>query len=93
MRSGKAFTIKFEDLVWPTHCPVLGIELEYKVVPRTQRANKFIPDNTPTFDQLRPGEGYIPRNVTIISWRANHIKSNSTPEEIRKLAEWTATTI
>ena len=45
-RMGKEFTIAFEDIAFPTHCPVLGIELDYgKKRGRPE-------DNSPSFDRV-----------------------------------------
>lgn len=69
------FDIKFEEIVWPTHCPILGIELDYEQIEGRTR------DNSVSFDRINPNLGYIPGNVQILSWRANRIKNDGTAEE------------
>lgn len=79
-RLGKEWAIEFGDLVWPTHCPILGIELDY--------FNDFRAENSPSFDQVIPDKGYVKGNVQIISYRANRIKNDGSAEEHMKIAEW-----
>lgn len=74
------FTIEFSDLTFPTHCPALGIELDYFANARAE--------NSPSFDRLNPSKGYVKGNVTIISWRANRIKNDGTAEEHQKIADF-----
>ena len=45
-------------------------------------------DNSPSLDKFFPSLGYVKGNVQIISWRANHLKSDGTPEEWEKVAKW-----
>lgn len=71
----------FEDVQWPTHCPALGVELSYA------RGGGLSP-LAPSFDRIDPALGYVPGNVAIISFRANSIKQNASPEEIRAVASW-----
>lgn len=78
---GIEFTITMEDLEWPTHCPILGIELDY--FPEGGRQ-----ENSVSFDRYDPTKGYIPGNVYICSWRANRIKNNGTLEEHKKIYEF-----
>ena len=80
-RQGLDFTIEFGDLVFPTHCPILGIELDYF----TEQGWE---ENSPSFDRVNPALGYIKGNVAIISMRANRIKNNGTAEEHRRIAEF-----
>lgn len=79
-RVGKEWNLNFGDLEWPTHCPVLGIELDY--------FNTYRQENSPSFDCIDPNKDYVKGNVAIISFRANRIKNNGTAEEHRKIAEW-----
>jgi hypothetical protein len=81
VRLGNTFTIEFGDLVFPTHCPVLGIELDYFTENGWQ-------DNSPSFDCIDPNKDYVKGNVAIISMRANRIKNNGTAEEHRKIADF-----
>lgn len=79
-RTGWEWSISFGDLDWPTHCPILGMELDYFAEGRQE--------NSPSFDQIDAGKGYVKGNVHIISWRANRIKNNGTAEEHRKIADY-----
>ena len=77
-----AFTIEFEDLEWPTHCPILGLELDYYGISGKKN------ENSVSFDRIDSSKGYIPGNVQIVSWRANRIKNDGTAEEHRKIADY-----
>lgn len=65
----------------PTHCPVLNIPLRYL-------AKGYRQDNSPSIDRIDSNVGYLPENVHIISWKANRLKSNATPEELRLVAAY-----
>ena len=80
IRSGVEFSVSFGELEFPTHCPVLGIELDYFADGRAE--------NAVTFDRLDSSKGYVSGNVAIISWRANRIKNNGTAEEHQKIADF-----
>lgn len=79
-RSGYEWSIEFGQVTFPTHCPILGIELEYFAEGRQE--------NSPSFDRLNNSRGYLEGNVRIISWRANRIKNDGTSEEHRKIADY-----
>jgi hypothetical protein len=79
-RVGKEFTITFGELEWPTHCPVLGIELDYFAEGRQE--------NSVSFDCLDSTRGYVSGNVQVMSWRANRIKNDGTAEEHQKISAW-----
>ena len=80
IRAGKEFTIDFGELTFPTHCPILGIELDY--------FNETKGENTVSFDRIDSNKGYVSGNVVIISWRANRIKNNGTADEHQKIANF-----
>lgn len=80
LANGNSWDLDFGDLNWPTHCPVLGIELDYFA--------EFRQENSPSFDQTEPGKGYVRGNVQIVSWRANRLKNNGTADEHRRIAEY-----
>jgi hypothetical protein len=70
-------------MVWPSHCPVLGLELEYG---RQRGVKKGPLPNSPSFDRVNPNLGYIPGNVIIVAHKANVIKSNATVIELERVA-------
>ena len=72
---GLPFSIEPEHIVIPSRCPVLGIELTANG-PR---------DTRPSLDRIVPALGYVPTNIRVISFRANRIKSDATPEELRRV--------
>lgn len=63
-RKGVTFSITVEDIVIPTHCPILGIELSFG----------GSQENSPSLDKINNSLGYVPGNVQVISYRANRIK-------------------
>lgn len=73
-------TITIDDIVIPETCPVLGIPLK--------RNTTKLHRGSPTLDKIVPELGYVPGNVAVISHRANTIKQNATPDELRKVFEW-----
>lgn len=79
-RNGIPFNITREDIIIPDVCPILGIPL-------------FVGDglagpNSPSLDRIVPELGYTKGNVVVISYRANTIKSNATPQELEAIAAW-----
>lgn len=74
------FTVEFGDIEFPTHCPILGLELDYFAESREE--------NSPSFDRIDPTKGYVKGNVVIVSWRANRIKNDGSAEEHEKIAKF-----
>ena len=80
-KRGIEFSIISHDVLpLPSHCPVLGIELDYK-------RGTWGP-NSPSLDRVDNSRGYIPDNIVVVSFRANRLKSDATPDELRKLGEY-----
>jgi len=79
-KRGVPFDLTVEDIVIPSHCPCLNIPLKKGIGERT--------DNSPSIDCIIPELGYVKTNVQVISWRANHLKSDGTREELRKVADF-----
>ncbi len=79
-KHGFEFSIDFCDLEFPTHCPILGIELDYFVDYRAE--------NSVSFDRIDPSKDYVKGNVIIVSWRANRIKNDGTADEHQKIADF-----
>jgi hypothetical protein len=76
---GVPFDLTVDDYFIPEFCPVLGIPLV-----RGKRGN---PGN-PEFDRFVPELGYVRGNVTVISARANRLKSNGTLRELERVVGW-----
>jgi hypothetical protein len=74
------FNLTINDIIIPTHCPVLGIEL-------CRDAPKVSP-NSPTLDRIDNTKGYVKGNICIISHKANQIKNCGTLEDHQKIVEY-----
>jgi hypothetical protein len=79
----REFSITMSDVVWNVYCPVLGIKLNYGKPTKGK-----LSWDSPSLDRADPGKGYIPGNVVVMSWRANHIKMDSTLQELRSLISY-----
>ena len=82
---GVEFSLSASDITpLPSVCPVLGIKLDYAIC----SGKKGPRDNSPSIDRILPRVGYVSGNVQIISVRANRIKTDATPEELKKVADY-----
>lgn len=77
---GWEFNIDESDIVIPTHCPLLGIELFIA------EGRKSCKENSASLDRIDPNKGYVKGNILVMSHKANTMKSNATPQEILQLA-------
>ncbi len=66
------------------HCPVFGVELKYTVDGKGKGPSK----HSPTVDKVLPNMGYVAGNVCVISWRANMLKCDGTPDELEAVAAY-----
>lgn len=86
-----AFDLTLDDIVVPTHCPVLGRPLKFGM-PRSasyERRGKAPPtDDSPSVDRIDPTKGYTKGNIVVVSWRANRIKGNATYEELCMIVDF-----
>ena len=64
----------------PDKCPALGIELDYEGSGGNGWRGRS--ENSPSIDRINSNIGYNKNNIQILSWRANRIKNDSTPEEL-----------
>ena len=64
-------SITVDDIVIPSHCPVLGLKLENN---NHQCA--------PSLDRIIPSLGYVSGNICVISNRANMIKNAASEDEL-----------
>lgn len=78
--SGISFSLLKEDIVIPTHCPILGIPLQIN--------DTTVGPGSPSLDRIVPEIGYVKGNVAVISHRANSIKNNASIEELEKVITW-----
>jgi len=74
------FSISPADVMVPEKCPVLGLLLQ----PHEGRPS----DSSPTVDRLIPELGYVKGNVSVVSFRANMLKSDGTVEELEAIVRW-----
>lgn len=74
-------TEEYLESIYPTDgiCPLLNIALDWASPPYH--------DSTPSIDRIDNNKGYIKGNVQWVSWRANVLKNNTTPEELLMLAQ------
>lgn len=86
-KRGLPATITSADLDWPSHCPVLGIELDYPER-SGMRGTQHVQSNWPSLDRWDSTKGYVPGNVFVISHRANTLKSSASYEEILRVAKY-----
>ena len=70
--------------ITPEVCPILGLILESN---RGKRIGGTSP-NSPSVDRLVPSLGYVQTNVIVVSHRANMLRSNATPTELRLIADY-----
>lgn len=76
------FDLEITDVIIPTHCPVLGIEL------KTGEDVKPFADNGANIDKIVPSKGYVKGNICVISGRANRLKSNGTLAEFEAIVRY-----
>lgn len=74
-----------ENAELASHCPALGIALDWSRL--RDNGNKPLP-NSPSIDRIDPERGYVKGNIKIISFRANQIKSDASPSELKLVAAY-----
>ena len=82
-RMGLEFTIALEDIVVPTHCPALGIEMS--------RGTMDERSTSPSLDRIDNSKGYVQGNIHVISQRANRMKNDATLTELKSLVTYLET--
>lgn len=80
--SDLAYSLTFEDIIIPTHCPILGIPLS-----QVQGSPGGRP-GSPSIDRIDNTKGYTKDNIQIISHLANQMKSHASPKELVRFAKW-----
>ena len=80
-KSGIEFDITVDDIIIPDVCPVLGIEIK-------KSEDRHACPNSPSLDRRDSTKGYVKGNVFVISWRANKLKGDATPEELALILKY-----
>lgn len=78
IKLGLPFDITPDDITVPEFCPVLGIKL---LIAGAR-------DNRPSLDRIKPSNGYVKTNIAVISFRANRLKSDASPDEIKRILSY-----
>lgn len=87
--AGLPFDLALEALLpAPVYCPVLGIPLWYGPFSGCMFDSK---DNRPSLDRIDNTKGYLEGNVCVISYRANRLKGDATPQEMEAVASYVRT--
>ena len=76
-RSGIPFDLNYGDLHFPLYCPMLKTKLNY--------FSDKISNDSPSFDRIDPSKGYTKENTIVVSFLANKIKTDATPDQIYKV--------
>ena len=76
---GLEFTITEADIIIPDTCPALHMKLSI------EDGNR---DTSPSIDRINSNLGYTKDNITVMSNRANTLKSNGSVKELMWVAEF-----
>ena len=66
----------------PTHCPILGLRLNWGPTRPGQRTAQF---DSPSLDRINPRLGYIPSNTRIVSFLGNSAKAGLSDRQFRRM--------
>jgi len=79
-RQNIPFNLDLSDIIIPSYCPILGIELKHN---RTGENGGKAKPNSPSIDKFDNSKGYVKGNIWIISYKANAMKNNASIEELK----------
>lgn len=74
-KNKREFNLEVEDIIIPSHCPYLNIEL-------TTDPSSSSQPNYYSIDRMDSSKGYVKGNIQIISLLANIMKNNATTEQL-----------
>ena len=74
-------TLEYLESIYPDDslCPLLNIPLDWNAPSKHP--------STPSVDRIDSSKGYIKGNVQWVSWRANRLMSDATPDELLMVAQ------
>lgn len=81
IRDNILFNLEVSDIMVPSKCPILNMELKHN----NRKSAKY---NSPSLDRIDNNKGYIKGNIQVISYRANTMKGDATPQELLQFAYW-----
>ncbi len=68
------------DMSFPMTCPILNMPLSFN--------SGKVQDNSYSVDRIDSSKGYTAENITVISYRANRLKSDASLLELKQLFEY-----
>ena len=74
-KAGIYHSLSPDDIVIPSHCPYLGIEL-------TSTLGEGQLETNASLDRIDSSKGYFKENIQVISRKANTMKNNASQEEL-----------
>lgn len=86
-KRGLEFTLDrdyLRSIVRPTHCPILGIELDWNA----PLVGHHPPQNSVSLDRIDSTKGYIPGNVCWVSYKGNRLKGDGTIEDFQRVIQY-----
>lgn len=81
-KTGREFNIEVSDIIIPSTCPILGIELNMN----SGRSGAY--RNSPSLDRIDNSRGYTKDNIQVVSQLVNAMKCHASNEELHKFAQW-----
>lgn len=83
LKAGIPFDLTEDDVFVPETCPVFGVRMVHNT------GSKSGPGEwSPSLDRIIPELGYVRGNVQVISFKANVMKQDASPEQLKMFAEW-----
>mgnify|MGYP001615283025 CR=1 FL=1 len=81
------------EIYWttiPERCACCDIKLDYKKIPSRRTASDRPPssDRSPSFDRVINTNGYTVKNVKVVCWRCNRLKTDASLDELRMLLNY-----
>ena len=78
--TGGEWKVEFESISWPTHCPIIGIELDYFA--------ETVKENSVSLDRKDRNKGHINDNLLVTSLQATRLRNHGTAQQLRQTAHY-----